>query len=137
MTIVHLTWIHLFDSKKEGNMRLHLPVNIGRDADNDLVLASRQGYVSRRHARMEYAHGQLVLRDCHSTNGLFVNDRKVTEQAVTHGDVFAVGAYEVTIELLTQCSNDACGEFVASDLQMCPWCGRFLADAITKETLFA
>ncbi len=137
MKKVQLTWTHLFETNNAGTQILSLPINIGRDVTNDLVLQSRYGYVSRLHAQLKESKGQLVLRDRNSTNGTFFNERKMRKAKLQHGDTFAIGAYEITVKTLTQCSNEACYKHVDSDLQMCPWCGRFLAEAITKEGAFA
>ncbi len=136
MTIIQLSWTHLFETDNEGKCTFSLPVSMGRDPQNDLVLKSRYGYVSRRHAQIELIDGQLILRDCHSTNGLFVNNNQVTQSVLAHDDSFAVGAYEITLKVMTQCNNSVCQKHVDSALQMCPWCGRFLADTVTKEPLF-
>lgn len=127
----------MFESKNEGKRTLSLPINIGRDAESDLVLKSRYGYVSRRHARIIESDGQLILQDRKSTNGVFVNDHKIAKTVLGHGSSFAIGAYEITLKVMTKCNNEACHKHVESDLQMCPWCGRFLAEAITKESIFA
>lgn len=137
MKKVQLTWTHLFETNNAGTQILSLPINIGRDATNDLILQSRYGYVSRLHAQLKESKGQLVLRDRNSTNGTFFNERQVRKAKLPHGATFAIGAYEITVKTLTQCSNQACHKHVDSDLQMCPWCGRFLAEAITKEGLLA
>ena len=44
-------------------------VTLGRDAKNDLVVP--QSWVSRYHARVEWGHGQFVLRD-QSSNGTYL-----------------------------------------------------------------
>jgi hypothetical protein len=50
----------------------HLPFCIGRDADNDLVVASRD--LSRHHVALTRdISGRIRLTDLNSTNGSFVN----------------------------------------------------------------
>ena len=57
-----------------------LPVTIGRAKSSTIVLSD--DYVSSNHARL-VPHGQdWLVEDTGSTNGTFINDRKVTEPAV-------------------------------------------------------
>jgi DNA-binding response OmpR family regulator len=58
---------------------------IGRDEDNDVVIADRQ--VSRRHASITHKEDNYVLRDLDSKNGTFVNGRELaTPHALQDGD---------------------------------------------------
>jgi diguanylate cyclase (GGDEF)-like protein len=62
---------------------------IGRDADCGLVLVDAD--VSRHHARIESRDGNYVVRDLDSTNGIFVNNRKQRETALSPGDLIRLG----------------------------------------------
>jgi pilus assembly protein CpaF len=55
-------------------------INIGRVQGNDIILA--KGNVSKRHARIAAEEGKLVLYDLKSTNGTYVNGRRITEPHV-------------------------------------------------------
>ncbi|HVD78839.1 MAG TPA: FHA domain-containing protein, partial [Vicinamibacteria bacterium] len=57
---------------------------------NDIVL-NEDVAVSSEHCRIRPEDGKFVLHDLKSTNGTFVNDRKVTRQALTEGDTIQVG----------------------------------------------
>lgn len=56
---------------------IRFPFRIGRDPASDLVLASSN--VSKRHAELLHGDSIVFLRDLGSTNGTFVNGRRVTE----------------------------------------------------------
>lgn len=56
-------------------------VSIGRDPGNDVVL--RDPKVSRHHARIVFERGFFVLHDLSSSNGSFVNGRKVRVAPLT------------------------------------------------------
>jgi len=58
------------------------PVTIGRDADNDIVLAGRQ--VSRHHAQVRWTGTQFVVDDLGSKNGTFVNGLPVGPEHPLH-----------------------------------------------------
>jgi putative nucleotidyltransferase with HDIG domain len=68
-----------------GDSRVHefptLPVRIGRDPSNDLVV--RDAYVSSRHGELRDEGGRLVYEDLHTTNGSL--RRRGTEVAVVDG----------------------------------------------------
>jgi uncharacterized RDD family membrane protein YckC len=66
-----------------------LPLSIGRDPSNDLVLADAM--VSRRHATIEMRGGQYLLRDCNSSNGCLVNGNRVIERELRDGDLVYIG----------------------------------------------
>jgi pSer/pThr/pTyr-binding forkhead associated (FHA) protein len=57
-----------------------LPVTIGRANTSSIVLAD--DYVSSNHARLVPRGEDWLVEDTGSTNGTFVNDRKVTEPVV-------------------------------------------------------
>jgi hypothetical protein len=74
------------------------PMTIGRAADNSLVL--RDGRASRHHARIDARRGTLVLSDLGSTNGSWVNDRRVESMALGEGDRIRIGATTLLIEAI-------------------------------------
>ena len=58
---------------------------IGRDgSQSDIVLDDST--VSKQHAKIRYENGQFVLYDMGSTNGTFVNNRRIQRQALMDGD---------------------------------------------------
>lgn len=72
------------------------PLTIGRAPDNGLVLFD--GRVSRHHARMYGRRGALLLADLGSTNGSWVNDRRVDEMPLGEGDRIRVGDTILVVE---------------------------------------
>src|SRR6185436_15898907 len=66
---------------------------LGRDDSCDIGLDSR--YVSRfQNLFMETAQGWLLI-DLSSTNGCFVNGRRVREHRLRDGDLIAVGQHQM------------------------------------------
>src|ERR1700687_2867099 len=87
-------------------------VTIGREDDNDLVLAS--GKVSKHHALLLATQGSLPLKDLKATNGTYVNgSRLLGPLEVGAADCIGIGDCTLTIERATpetgiqSSSNDA------------------------------
>jgi pSer/pThr/pTyr-binding forkhead associated (FHA) protein len=66
---------------------------IGRHPDSTICLDDVT--VSRRHAHLEQADGQVVLRDLGSLNGTYVNQERIEEIALRHGDEVQIGRYRM------------------------------------------
>ena len=66
-----------------------LAVTIGREAGNFIQLEDHE--VSRRHAEIRRVGETLVLGDLKSSNGTFVNDRKVERAELASGDRIRIG----------------------------------------------
>jgi FHA domain-containing protein len=70
-------------------------VTIGRSPDCDIVLDF--SYISRVHARVEVRDGRYVLIDSGSTNGTFVNGKRMdAPHSLTAGDHIAVADVSIT-----------------------------------------
>ena len=136
MTYFQVQWVNRTNDADQGETICALPINIGRSPGNDLVLADQRASVSRRHCRVIMEDNQLVLLDQNSRNGTYVNDRRISKAIITNKATFSVGAYHITLIQQNQCSNENCKHFADYDVQLCPWCRRFMADAITKGVLY-
>jgi hypothetical protein len=68
---------------------------IGRSSACQLVLADDT--VSRRHAELRIEDGRWLLRDLGSSNGTWVNGRRVIEAEVRPGDLLHLGGAEVRL----------------------------------------
>ena len=66
-----------------------LAVTIGRESGNFIKLEDHE--VSRRHAEIRRVGETLVLGDLKSSNGTFVNDRKVERAELASGDRIRIG----------------------------------------------
>ena len=63
--------------------------HVGRAVDNDLVFDDPS--LSRRHARLSRTGGQIQIEDLGSSNGTYVNGRKIGSGVVAAGDVVRFG----------------------------------------------
>lgn len=62
---------------------------IGRSSELDMVLI--EDMVSRKHAKISLAPGQITIADLGSTNGTFVNGEKVKKARLKEGDRILIG----------------------------------------------
>ena len=57
---------------------------IGRSSDCDITLAA--SHLSRRHAKLIVKNGQLYVKDLDSSNGTYLNGKRVSEAKIKRGD---------------------------------------------------
>jgi len=72
-------------------------ITLGRATDCTVPIKDR--YLSRRHAEIEFASGQWIVRDCGSVNGTLLNGTKLNGSSVLKpGDRIVLGDSEVIFE---------------------------------------
>ncbi len=71
-------------------------ISIGRVKGNDIVLP--KGNVSKRHSRIVVKDGKFIVVDLKSTNGTYVNGRKITSpQVIKDSDKVYIGDFTIAI----------------------------------------
>src|SRR3954469_24667098 len=88
-------------SEKGGGERRELfdkhEINVGRVQGNDLMLP--KGNVSKRHARLIFRDGRFIVPDLKSTNGTYVNGRKIAQATIVReGDKIYIGDFVLRLE---------------------------------------
>lgn len=71
-------------------------LTIGRTAHNDIQLKAQ--FISRRHALIVTENEQTRIVDWGSKNGVYVNDSRISEHHLQHGDIVAIGTAEFRYE---------------------------------------
>jgi type II secretory pathway predicted ATPase ExeA len=66
---------------------------IGRTPDNDLAIDSK--FISRHHCQIVTQLNACVIEDLNSTNGIFVQSKRVRRHNLNDGDVVHVGQHEI------------------------------------------
>jgi general secretion pathway protein A len=82
----------------EGRTTQELPlavgrIIIGRTVDNDLQIDSR--FVSRHHCQIITGADGSVIEDLNSTNGIFVQGKRVRRYNLNDGDIVVIGKHEL------------------------------------------
>lgn len=62
---------------------------IGRDPENSISIEYSK--ISRRHARILPGRGVWEIEDLKSTNGVYVNEERITRAPLKHGDIVRIG----------------------------------------------
>ena len=91
--------IHKFNLKKEGT------VTIGRKNNNDIKLEDRE--ISGHHARLiirkhnnPYMNAlkEVLIEDLGSTNGTYINGKRIKAQLLKHNDIIKFGDHTFRYE---------------------------------------
>jgi len=82
---------------------------IGRSTDNDIPLPDNEKRVSSKHARVDRQGTSLQITDLGSTNGTFVNGRKIEPNSgidIKDGDKISIGLYSLLVTALDEEGGD-------------------------------
>jgi phosphoserine phosphatase RsbU/P len=91
---------------QENSFPLVAPeVLIGRKSDADVVLNNQ--HVSRHHAKLVKTADGYALQDLGSTHGTFVNESRVENKALKHGDKISLGKDRIDLHYFTSESKPA------------------------------
>jgi len=85
---------------QENSFPLIAPeILIGRKSDADVVLNNQ--HVSRHHAKLVKTAEGYALQDLGSTHGTFVNESRVENKALKHGDKISLGKDRIDLHYFT------------------------------------
>ncbi len=73
---------------------------VGRSSELDMVLI--EDMVSRKHAKISLAPGQITIADLGSTNGTFVNGEKIKRARLKEGDRILIGTSILKLVSITR-----------------------------------
>lgn len=76
----------------------HEIVTIGRGSENDIQLIDTT--ISQCHAQFIVSPNALIIEDLGSTNGTYVNGRRIKKQALKNGDQVMIGQHKLSFDNL-------------------------------------
>jgi pilus assembly protein CpaF len=89
-------------------------INVGRVQGNDLMLP--KGNVSKHHARLLFRDGRFIVTDLKSTNGTYVNGRKISQATIVReGDKIYIGDFVVRLETAAPAPDASEASFESSE----------------------
>ncbi len=93
------SWRLIADSGELKGQTIELTANeaiIGRDTNCDITLPDV--HLSREHAQLGIWNDQLHIKDLNSTNGTFINNRRITQGCARPGDKVRFHIYSFTLQ---------------------------------------
>ncbi len=66
-------------------------ITIGRNVKNDIQIDNLS--VSKRHARIVKRQGKYFIEDMKSTNGTYLNEKKIAKKKLANNDVITIGKH--------------------------------------------
>jgi len=93
-----------------------LPFRVGRSPGLELTLHSQA--VSTEHAEIYVGEASLRVRDLNSTNGTFVNRRRITDGAIRDGDVLHFADFEFRLAREAESATRPRGTAVLEDIPL-------------------
>lgn len=84
------------DSNKAIGLDNIQEIYIGRSNQNNIILHNKR--TSSNHCKIYRTSGLLKIRDLRSSNGTYVNGKRINEKTLVDGDVINISVYEIIIK---------------------------------------
>jgi pSer/pThr/pTyr-binding forkhead associated (FHA) protein len=110
------------------------PIFLGRGAD--CAVRTDDAMVSRKNCKLSFAGGRFFVEDLGSSNGTYVNERKIQKQQLNHGDVIRCGTLQVRYVEVAARARTAAVEAV-QNVQVADLGGASVAQVAEKDSQIA
>jgi pSer/pThr/pTyr-binding forkhead associated (FHA) protein len=104
----HITRIEVRSKGKPLSEHVFGPgrVIVGRSSDNEIFIKSK--FVSRHHAQLTFDETGCVIEDLNSTNGVYLNEKRIKKVRLESGDSVSLGIHDlVYFDLRRESDDDA------------------------------
>ena len=91
-------------------------VTIGRHSDNDIHIDSLS--VSSQHARIVKYHKKYIIEDLDSTNGTFLNKKRISKDKLSDNDVLTIGKHTLITSFKTGDKDRIATDIVDSTMKL-------------------
>lgn len=93
-------YIAIHPKQADGNKTIGLDnvqeIYIGRSSQNNIILHNKR--TSSNHCKIYRTSGLLKIRDLRSSNGTYVNGKRINEKILVDGDIINISVYELVIK---------------------------------------
>jgi hypothetical protein len=94
----NLPWFEYRFGTESGSYQIQSPrLSVGRDESN--VWRINHPTVSRKHFQLNFKDYVYTIADAGSSNGLFVNNHKISQAELKHGDCIQIGEIMLTFHI--------------------------------------
>ena len=91
-------------------------ITIGRHSDNDIHIDSLS--VSSQHARIVKYHKKYIIEDLDSTNGTFLNKKRISKEKLSDNDVLTIGKHTLTTSFKTSDKDSVATDIVDATMKL-------------------
>jgi len=91
-------------------------ITIGRHSKNDIQIDSLS--VSSQHARIVKYHGKYLIEDLNSTNGTYLNKKKISKEKLADNDVITIGKHTLIPIYKTSDDKSFAAEIVDATMKL-------------------
>jgi len=91
-------------------------ITIGRHSDNDIHIDSLS--ISSQHARIVKYHKKYIIEDLDSTNGTYLNKKKISKEKLADNDVITIGKHTLTTSFKTSDKDSIATDIVDATMKL-------------------
>lgn len=91
-------------------------ITIGRNVKNDIQIDNLS--VSKQHAKIVKHQGKYLLEDLNSTNGTYLNEKKISKEKLSNNDVITIGKHTLVAILEKQKPKNSDQEMINDTMML-------------------